>query len=155
MDRRTGNLVLVDSRNRTRWQSLDHPTDKLVRGEQRRLPLHFVVPTTKVVSPSAFYSFELDGDKIAAYVNLGKSNPYCSSLRQRSIGVSVNAAIWTFKVDVSFLLEAICSTLTFCLLLNPLNRFPGPFAARLTDFWMAFHVGGRLNQYRKLELLHK
>ncbi|KAK3162331.1 hypothetical protein QOZ80_1BG0088310 [Eleusine coracana subsp. coracana] len=69
----TGNLVLIDAKNHTRWQSFDHPTDKFLRGEQRRLPLYFIVPTTKVISSATFYSFELDGDKIAAYVNLGES----------------------------------------------------------------------------------
>ncbi|KAK3165829.1 hypothetical protein QOZ80_1AG0038320 [Eleusine coracana subsp. coracana] len=69
----TGNLVLIDAKNHTRWQSFDHPTDKFLRGEQRRLPLYLIVPTTKVISPASFYSFELDGDKIAAYVNLGES----------------------------------------------------------------------------------
>ncbi|TVU36657.1 hypothetical protein EJB05_18600, partial [Eragrostis curvula] len=73
LNRRTGNLVLIDAQNRTKWQSFDHPTDTLLRGEQHTLPLYFIVPTTKVISSAAFYSFELDGDKIAAYITLGLS----------------------------------------------------------------------------------
>jgi hypothetical protein len=70
---KTGNLILIDAQNCTRWQSFDHPTDTFLRGEQRKLLVYFVNPTTKVISPVAFYSFELGDDKIAAYVTLGES----------------------------------------------------------------------------------
>ncbi|WVZ68351.1 hypothetical protein U9M48_017302 [Paspalum notatum var. saurae] len=74
LDRKTGNLVLLDAQNRTRWQSLDDPTDTFLRGQQLTLPVYLIAPTTKLVSSaSAFYSFELDGDKIATYVNFGET----------------------------------------------------------------------------------
>ncbi|CAD6229298.1 unnamed protein product [Miscanthus lutarioriparius] len=73
LDRKTGNLVLLDAQNCTRWQSLDDPTDTFLRGQQRRLPVYLIAPTTKVASSSVFYSFELDGDKIAAYSNFGET----------------------------------------------------------------------------------
>ncbi|KAJ1286009.1 hypothetical protein BS78_03G321000 [Paspalum vaginatum] len=74
LDRKTGNLLLLDAQNRTRWQSLDDPTDTFLRGQQRTLPVYLIAPTTKLASPaSAFYSFELDGDKIATYVNFGET----------------------------------------------------------------------------------
>lgn len=73
MDRKTGNLVLLDSQNSTRWQSLDDPTDTFLRGQQRRLPVYLIAPTTTKVLSSVFYSFELDADKIAAYVNFGET----------------------------------------------------------------------------------
>ncbi|CAD6236150.1 unnamed protein product [Miscanthus lutarioriparius] len=73
LDRKTGNLVLLDAQNCTRWQSLDDPTDTFLRGQQRRLPVYLIAPTTTKVVSSVFYSFELDGDKIAAYVNFGET----------------------------------------------------------------------------------
>lgn len=50
---------------------------------------------------------------------------------------------------------AVLSTILYRLFLSPLNRFPGPFSARLTDFWLAFHVGKKLNQYQRLQDLHR
>lgn len=50
---------------------------------------------------------------------------------------------------------AVTSTMVYRAFLNPLNKFPGPYAARLTDLWMAFHVGRKLDSWLKLEKLHK
>ncbi|KAG0539963.1 hypothetical protein BDA96_03G367600 [Sorghum bicolor] len=72
LDRKTGNLILLDAQNCIRWQSLDDPTDTFLRGQQRRLPVHLIAPTTKAAAASSvFYSLELDGDKVAAYINFG------------------------------------------------------------------------------------
>jgi hypothetical protein len=74
----------------------------------------------------------------------------------RFLGLSYNDATWmTAKYEACFLGGALISTLIYRLLLNPLNRFPGPFWARMTDFWLAIHVGKKLDQYRKLERLHQ
>ncbi|CAO2197122.1 unnamed protein product [Urochloa humidicola] len=73
LDGKTGNLVLVDAQNRMRWQSLDDPTDKFLRGQQRSLPAYFITSTTDVTS-SPFYSLELDGDKVAAYIHVGDTS---------------------------------------------------------------------------------
>ncbi|RLM91460.1 putative receptor protein kinase ZmPK1 [Panicum miliaceum] len=70
LDVRTGNLVLVDVQNRTRWQSSDDPTDKFLRGQHRTLSAYFVASMTSVTS-SPFNSLELDGNKIAAYIHVG------------------------------------------------------------------------------------
>lgn len=59
-----------------------------------------------------------------------------------------------FLLELCFLVGAVGSTLAYRLFLNPLNQFPGPFWARVTNFWIAFHVGKELNQYHKLEALH-
>ncbi|KAK1667617.1 hypothetical protein QYE76_055776 [Lolium multiflorum] len=69
LDSRTGNLLLLDDKNNTVWQSFDKPTDKLLPGQWLRLPSYFATTLTKM-SP-AFYSVELDGDKIAAYLYFG------------------------------------------------------------------------------------
>ncbi|RCV27927.1 hypothetical protein SETIT_5G364800v2 [Setaria italica] len=73
LDTKTGNLVLVDAQNRTRWQSLDDPTDKFLRGQHRRLPAYFIASMTDETS-SPFYSLELDDDKIAAYIHVGDTS---------------------------------------------------------------------------------
>uniref|UniRef100_A0ACD5VVP1 Uncharacterized protein n=1 Tax=Avena sativa TaxID=4498 RepID=A0ACD5VVP1_AVESA len=70
LDSRTGNLVLLDDKKHTVWQSFDKPTDKLLQGQWLRLPSYFTVSLTKF-SP-AFYSVELDGDRIAAYLYFGQ-----------------------------------------------------------------------------------
>ncbi|KAL6853756.1 hypothetical protein ACP4OV_019785 [Aristida adscensionis] len=72
LDGETGNLVLLDAQNRTTWQSFDGATDVFLSGQRRTLPWYLVTPATKMTSSAAFFSFELDGDKIAAYVNLGE-----------------------------------------------------------------------------------
>lgn len=77
-------------------------------------------------------------------------------LVSRSLAVStLCAAFITAKVGICFAAGAISSTLIYRLFLNPLNKFPGPFAARLSDFYIATTVGKDLNQYRKLYDLHQ
>lgn len=56
---------------------------------------------------------------------------------------------------LSFAIGAVGSTAFYRALLNPLNKFPGPYAARFIDFWMFFKVGKNLNQYYVLQDLHK
>jgi hypothetical protein len=70
LDSRTGNLLLLDDKNQTVWQSFDKPTDKLLQGQWLRLPSHVTTSLTKM-SP-ALYSVELDDDKIAAYLYFGQ-----------------------------------------------------------------------------------
>ncbi|EME77534.1 uncharacterized protein MYCFIDRAFT_44990 [Pseudocercospora fijiensis CIRAD86] len=65
------------------------------------------------------------------------------------------SAIRILIFHASFLLGATSSTLFYRIFLNPLNNFPGPYFARLTDFWLAWYVGSALDQYRKLDGLHK
>lgn len=67
----------------------------------------------------------------------------------------IKAAAVTVLIAVTYILGACTSTLVYRLFFNPLNRFPGPFSARLTDFWMAKKVGKNLNQYLVLDDLHK
>lgn len=65
------------------------------------------------------------------------------------------AAATTLGYAACFAIGAMGSTSVYRLFFNPLNRFPGPFAARLSDFYIAFTVGGKLNQYHKLYELHQ
>lgn len=65
------------------------------------------------------------------------------------------AIVINTRVGLCFVAGATSSTVIYRLFFNPLNRFPGPYLARLTDFWMSIHVGKALDQYRKLDALHK
>ncbi|KAF7197798.1 Cytochrome P450 monooxygenase [Pseudocercospora fuligena] len=68
---------------------------------------------------------------------------------------TTSAAIEAGLLLLAFLVGAIGSTLIYRIFFNPLNRFPGPFAARLTNFYIAFRVGRTLQQWRILEDLHR
>ncbi|KXT13350.1 hypothetical protein AC579_6023 [Pseudocercospora musae] len=68
---------------------------------------------------------------------------------------TTSATIGAALLLLAFLVGAIGSTLVYRLFFNPLNRFPGPFAARLTNFYIAFRVGSKLQQWRILESLHR
>ncbi|QIX01788.1 hypothetical protein AMS68_007305 [Peltaster fructicola] len=57
-------------------------------------------------------------------------------------------------IDASFLAGAYGSTLIYRLFLNPLNRFPGPYAARISSFWWSAQLG-KSDAYHKLLALHK
>lgn len=75
--------------------------------------------------------------------------------------------IWTksvppriaFQSSLKFALLCLAglyaSLLVFRLLLNPLNRFPGPFWARLSDFGYTFHTGKHKNAHTYLHQLHQ
>ncbi|EME46239.1 hypothetical protein DOTSEDRAFT_148279 [Dothistroma septosporum NZE10] len=60
--------------------------------------------------------------------------------------VSAFAASWLFGVYGSLL--------TYRLVFHPLNRFPGPWQARLGDLWMSAQLTG-LNAYYVFDNLHK
>uniref|UniRef100_J3L5D6 non-specific serine/threonine protein kinase n=1 Tax=Oryza brachyantha TaxID=4533 RepID=J3L5D6_ORYBR len=64
----TGNLVLLDAKNQSVWQSFDEPTDKLLRGQQIRLPSSLTAPVTTI--PSAFYSLELGDHTVTANLHV-------------------------------------------------------------------------------------
>lgn len=68
---RTGNLVLVDALNLIKWQSFNFPTDVMLWGQR----LSSRTRLTSFISSnnfSIFYSFEIQYDKIALYLNSGQ-----------------------------------------------------------------------------------
>ncbi|KAF7188117.1 Cytochrome P450 monooxygenase [Pseudocercospora fuligena] len=80
----------------------------------------------------------------------------CPLILSRYAGTPICASVLSIlAVHGSFLIGGISSTFAYRVLFNPLNRFAGPYCARLTDFWLGWHVGSDLNQYRKLEILHR
>jgi tryprostatin B 6-hydroxylase len=58
-------------------------------------------------------------------------------------------------VETVYLTGIYSSLLLYRAFLNPLNKFPGPFAARLTGFWWSVHNGTESHAFLKNEALHK
>lgn len=69
---RTGNLVLVDALNLIKWQSFNFPTNVMLWGQRlsSRTRLTSFISNNNNNS-SIFYSFEIQYDKIALYLNSG------------------------------------------------------------------------------------
>ncbi|XP_061368500.1 PAN domain-containing protein At5g03700 [Gastrolobium bilobum] len=65
----TGNLVLVDALNHIKWQSFNFPTDVMLWGQQLDVATRL---TSSQRNSSLFYSFEIENNKVALYLNSGK-----------------------------------------------------------------------------------
>ena len=64
------------------------------------------------------------------------------------------AATLSSAVAASFLVGAYGNCLFFRLFLHPLNRFPGPFQARISNLWLSTQLGNS-DGYYWLEEAHK
>lgn len=75
-------------------------------------------------------------------------------ITQAHMGIlaAIGTSLW---LAISFVAGLFTSIAIYRLFLNPLNRFPGPLAARLTDFYMASITGKKLNQHQVLHDLHQ
>lgn len=60
----------------------------------------------------------------------------------------------TFAISTAFLIGAYGNCLFFRLFLNPLNKFPGPFAARISSMWWPTQLGNS-DGYYWLQEQHK
>ncbi|XP_057970517.1 G-type lectin S-receptor-like serine/threonine-protein kinase SD2-5 [Malania oleifera] len=65
---KNGNLVLVDSLNRIKWQSFNYPTDVLLWGQSVEVATRL---TSFPTNSTSFYSLEIQNDKVALYLNSG------------------------------------------------------------------------------------
>ncbi|GAV91674.1 B_lectin domain-containing protein [Cephalotus follicularis] len=71
---RTGNMVLTDALDSIKWQSFNFPTDVILWGQRLDVATRL---TSFPSNLSSFYSFEIQPDKIALYVNsdhIGKTS---------------------------------------------------------------------------------
>lgn len=59
----------------------------------------------------------------------------------------------TTKLITFFLAGLYASLLAYRLLFSPLNRFPGPFGARISNFWLSSRLS-KLNAFQKILDLH-
>ncbi|ONK77087.1 uncharacterized protein A4U43_C02F2970 [Asparagus officinalis] len=67
LQKRSGNLILIDTKNRTRWQSFDYPTDNLLWSQQLNASTRLTTPVTS--SPAFFYSLEIRSSKLTLCLN--------------------------------------------------------------------------------------
>ncbi|KAK7287116.1 hypothetical protein RIF29_00173 [Crotalaria pallida] len=67
---KTGNLVLVDELNNIKWQSFNFPTDVMLRGQN--LDVATRLTSYQRNSSTPFYSFEIENNRVALYLNSGK-----------------------------------------------------------------------------------
>ncbi|CAL4946784.1 unnamed protein product [Urochloa decumbens] len=131
LDGKTGNLVLVDGQNVTRWQSLDDPTDKFLRGQHRSLPAYFITSSTTDETSSPFYSLELDGDKVAAYSHVGGDTSY--SYWELAAPVSANRTMASARLDGSGLKMLDAEGVTAAQISPPIKKPPLSFMALAGD----------------------
>ncbi|KAK1562017.1 hypothetical protein Q3G72_004947 [Acer saccharum] len=68
---KTGNLVLVDSLNRVKWQSFNFPTDVMLWGQRLNVATRL---TSFPSNSTAFYSFEIQRDRIGLFLHSGNWN---------------------------------------------------------------------------------
>ncbi|XWS22110.1 hypothetical protein CRYUN_Cryun29cG0006500 [Craigia yunnanensis] len=66
---RSGNLVLVDVLNQIKWQSFNFPTDVMLWGQRLDVATRL---TSFPRNSTSFYTFEIQRNKIALYLNSGK-----------------------------------------------------------------------------------
>ncbi|XP_022722786.1 G-type lectin S-receptor-like serine/threonine-protein kinase SD2-5 [Durio zibethinus] len=66
---KTGNLVLVDVLNQIKWQSFNFPTDVMLWGQRLDVATRL---TSFPRNSTSFYTFEIQHNKIALYLNSGK-----------------------------------------------------------------------------------
>lgn len=66
----------------------------------------------------------------------------------------LSAILATCTTFGSFLLGAVVGTFVYRIWLNPLNKFPGPYPARLLAVWLSAHAHNK-DLYLKIEGLHK
>jgi len=64
-------------------------------------------------------------------------------------------ALVTVLVTEGYYFAGLYSSLVLWrLCLNPSNRIPGPFIARLSSFWWTFHIGMESRAFLKAQKLH-
>lgn len=69
---------------------------------------------------------------------------------------ALGAAISTVTSVVgTWLVGVYSSLLLWRAFLNPLNKIPGPYFARFSQFWWTQHIGGTSKAFLKAEALHK
>lgn len=81
------------------------------------------------------------GCSIALAITLSKAYSYTTA----------QALATTLAISSSFLIGAYGNCLIFRLFLNPLNKFPGPFAARISSMWWPTQLGNSDGYYWLLE----
>ncbi|RWR92211.1 G-type lectin S-receptor-like serine/threonine-protein kinase SD2-5 isoform X1 [Cinnamomum micranthum f. kanehirae] len=85
---RTGNLVLTDAKNNTKWQCFDFPAHIMLWGQRLYTPTRL---TSLAADSTSLYSMEIQDEKIAMYLNSG----------------SLNYSYWEFKPNKGQIIEFV------------------------------------------------
>ncbi|KAL7907218.1 cytochrome P450 [Trichoderma velutinum] len=65
----------------------------------------------------------------------------------------ISALSLSTQIHACFLQGLYLSLITYRLFFHPLNKFPGPIGARISTFWLCYHVRS-LDAWRKIAALH-
>ncbi|KAL7929595.1 cytochrome P450 [Trichoderma chlorosporum] len=65
----------------------------------------------------------------------------------------ISAVILSTKIHACFFEGLYSSLIVYRLFFHPLNKFPGPIGARISTFWLIYHVR-TLDAWRKITALH-
>jgi len=103
------------------------------------------------------------------YFHRGEHHLYGVAYVQTFISLTVTAVIILNKAygqDLSQAIQSVSSTafsflagvysalLIWRSFFNPLNKFPGPFIARISSFWWTFRIGNSSHAFIKIDELH-
>jgi tryprostatin B 6-hydroxylase len=77
---------------------------------------------------------------------------YLITQRDYAVGVATSTVL---SLVGAWLVGIYSSLLLWRTFLNPLNRFPGPYFARFSQFWWSQHIGGGSKAFLKSQDLHK
>nr|XP_012569058.1 putative receptor protein kinase ZmPK1 isoform X2 [Cicer arietinum] len=108
---KTGNLVLLDELNNIKWQSFNFPTDVMLRSQQLDIATRL---TSSRTNSSLFYSFEIENNKVALYVNSGNFGLYYYSSEKSKFEASFQALNRTCDLPISCKPYGICTFSNTC-----------------------------------------
>jgi hypothetical protein len=104
------------------------------------------------------------------YFNRGEHHMHGVRYLQASLTLSLASILFLHKAQDQTLQNAITtvavlggtflsglytSLLVYRIFLSPLNKFPGPFGARISNFWLSTHIGTSSHALFKVQDLHK
>ena len=77
---------------------------------------------------------------------------FLTTQQNYALGAAISTAA---GVVGAWIIGIFSSVMLYRLFLNPLNKFPGPFGARISQFWWSTHIGADSHAFLKAEALHK
>lgn len=136
-----------------------------------------VLPHFRLERPSIMTELYLNAISFLAgitshifYFNRGEHHMYGVRYLQAFLSISIASIFYLSKaqdqtlrgatttvaaLSASFLTGLYTSLLIYRAFLSPLCKFPGPFGARLTNFWLSARIGTSSHALFKIQDLHK
>nr|POF15824.1 g-type lectin s-receptor-like serine/threonine-protein kinase sd2-5 [Quercus suber] len=88
----TCNLMLLDDKNATIWQSFDHPTDTLVLGQK-------LLTGQQLTSEGGLFSFSITSEGLFFYINSNPPDIYSNFLRSSNFKFNYSQ-FWNHRFDI-------------------------------------------------------